>query len=158
MVCEVLSAELAAKYVSRVSVHIMGKPKDKDLARKLQDYVDRVKGRGISLVIFPDRIGSEGYESKLSELPGDLVLVDQEGQEMTSKVLSSWLSSKKLDRMPTHLAIGPAEGFSKKLKNSASSAISLSRLTFTHELAALILMEQLYRATEIERGSTYHRE
>ena len=65
-------------------------------------------------------------------------------------IFNSWILSSE----DTHLAIGPADGFPK---GNGSPAISLSMFTMPHELAAVVLMEQLYRANEIQRGSQYHR-
>jgi len=76
---------------------------------------------------------------------------------MTSKEMADWLKSAIIDSNTTNIAVGPHDGFSKELKKSASQIISLSQLTLTHEMAAALLMEQLYRASEINRGSAYHR-
>ena len=77
---------------------------------------------------------------------------------MSSEEMANWLKTAILEGQTTNLAVGPHAGFSKELKRSARQTISLSQLTFTHELAAALLMEQLYRATEINRGSSYHRD
>ena len=53
--------------------------------------------------------------------------------------------------------IGGAEGIPPALKAKAKALISLSRMTFTHQITRLILVEQVYRALEIERGSAYHK-
>ena len=76
---------------------------------------------------------------------------------MSSEGMAAWLNSANLEGNPTNLAVGPPDGFSDEIKESADQLISLSNLTLTHEMAAALLMEQLYRASEINRGSTYHR-
>ena len=53
--------------------------------------------------------------------------------------------------------IGGAEGLSKEVSEKALAKISLSKLTFTHQLTRLILIEQIYRAYEIDKGSQYHK-
>ena len=60
-----------------------------------------------------------------------------------------------MDSEPTHLAIGPASGFDGALPDV--QRISLSQFTFPHELATIVLLEQLYRAYEILDGTSYHR-
>lgn len=55
------------------------------------------------------------------------------------------------------LAIGGAEGFSPEVKKKAAHLLSLSPLTLTHQITRLVLLEQLYRALEIRRGSPYHK-
>ena len=90
-------------------------------------------------------------------LPGKLVLLDEEGSSVSSERFAEWLNLAHLDSNPTNLVVGPPDGFSDEFKQSADQLISLSELTLTHEMAAALLMEQLYRASEINRGSAYHR-
>ncbi|MBN28501.1 MAG: hypothetical protein CMB33_01320 [Euryarchaeota archaeon] len=142
--------------MGRVIVHLDSKPKDRDINAILSGYQNRVRSRGIS-VQFSETTDSSNYESALSHLSGRLVLLDQEGTKMSSEEMATWLKTAILEGETTNLAVGPHDGFSKELKQSADQTISLSQLTLTHEMAAALLMEQLYRASEINRGSTYHR-
>ena len=142
--------------MGRVIVHLDSTPKDRSIAAILSGYQNRVRSRGIS-VQFSESTDSSKYESNLSNLSGQLVLLDQEGVAMTSEEMADWLKSAIIDSNTTNIAVGPHDGFSKELKKSASQIISLSQLTLTHEMAAALLMEQLYRASEINRGSAYHR-
>ena len=142
--------------MGRVIVHLDRTPKDRSIAAILGGYQNRVRSRGISLQ-FSESTDSNKYESELSKLSGQLVLLDQRGAAMTSEEMANWLKSATVDGNTTNIAVGPPDGFSKELKKSASQIISLSQLTLTHEMAAALLMEQLYRASEINRGSPYHR-
>ena len=142
--------------MGRVIVHLDSTPKDRDIAAMISGYQNRVRSRGIS-VQFSETTDSRKYESELSHLSGRLVLLDQEGTKMTSEEIANWLKTAILDGETTNLAVGPHDGFSNELKKRADQTISLSQLTLTHEMAAALLMEQLYRASEINRGSTYHR-
>jgi len=142
--------------MGRVIVHLDRTPKDRSIAAILGGYQNRVRSRGISLQ-FSESTDSSKYESELSKLSGQLVLLDQRGAAMTSEEMANWLKSATVDGNTTNIAVGPPDGFSKELKKSASQIISLSQLTLTHEMAAALLMEQLYRASEINRGSPYHR-
>ena len=143
--------------MGRVIVHLDSMPKDRDIAAIVSGYQNRVRPRGIS-VQFSEATDSSKYESELSNLSGRLVLLDQGGTEMSSEEMANWLKTAMLEGQTTNLAVGPHDGFSKELKRSAVQTISLSQLTLTHEMAAALLMEQLYRATEINRGSSYHRD
>ena len=143
--------------MGRVIVHLDSMPKDRDIATIVSRYQNRVRPRGIS-VQFSEATDSNKYESELSNLSGRLVLLDQGGTKMSSEEMANWLKTAILEGQTTNLAVGPHAGFSKELKRSARQTISLSQLTFTHEMAAALLMEQLYRATEINRGSSYHRD
>ena len=142
--------------MGRVIVHLDSTPKDRDIAAMISGYQNRVRSRGIS-VQFSETTDSRKYESELSHLSGRLVLLDQEGTKMTSEEIANWLKTAILDGETTNLAVGPHDGFSNELKKRADQTISLSQLTLTHEMAAALLMEQLYRAAEINRGSPYHR-
>tara|TARA_B100001113_G_scaffold297433_1_gene255233 strand:- start:1440 stop:1871 length:432 start_codon:yes stop_codon:yes gene_type:complete len=142
--------------MGRVIVHLDSTPKDRDIAAMISGYQNRVRSRGIS-VQFSETTDSRRYESELSHLSGRLVLLDQEGTKMTSEEIANWLKTAILDGKTTNLAVGPHDGFSNELKKRADQTISLSQLTLTHEMAAALLMEQLYRASEINRGSPYHR-
>ena len=142
--------------MGRVIVHLDSTPKDRDIAAMISGYQNRVRSRGIS-VQFSETTDSRKYESELSHLSGRLVLLDQEGTKMTSEEIANWLKTAILDGETTNLAVGPHDGFSNELKKRADQTISLSQLTLTHEMAAALLMEQLYRASEIYRGSPYHR-
>jgi len=142
--------------MGRVIVHLDSMPKDRDIASILSGYQNRVGSRGIS-VQFSETSDSRKYESELANLSGRLVLLDQEGTKMTSEEIAFWLKTAILESETINLAVGPHNGFSKQLKKSADQTISLSQLTLTHEMAAALLMEQLYRASEINRGTPYHR-
>ena len=142
--------------MGRVIVHLDSTPKDRDIAAMISGYQNRVRSRGISGQ-FSETTDSRKYESELSHLSGRLVLLDQEGTKMTSEEIANWLKTAILDGETTNLAVGPHDGFSNELKKRADQTISLSQLTLTHEMAAALLMEQLYRASEINRGSPYHR-
>lgn len=143
--------------MGRVIVYLDSNPKDRSIASILEGYGDRVRSRGISLQFFEPRRGSKNYESELSRLPGNLVLLDERGISMNSEEMADWLHSLQLDSETTNLAVGPHDGFSQELRETANEIISLSPLTLTHEMAGALLMEQLYRASEINRGSSYHR-
>ena len=143
--------------MGRVIVHLDSTPKDRDIASMISGYQNRVRSRGIS-VQFSETTDSRKYESELSHLSGRLVLLDQEGTKMTSEEMAIWLKSAIIDGKTTNVAVGPHSGFSDEIKQSADQIISLSQLTLTHEMAAALLMEQLYRASEINRGSQYHRD
>jgi 23S rRNA (pseudouridine1915-N3)-methyltransferase len=58
--------------------------------------------------------------------------------------------------MPLVFAVGPADGFSEATRNAAQHTISLGRMTLAHELARVVLLEQVYRAFTILKGHPYH--
>ena len=90
--------------------------------------------------------------------PGDcLVLLDENGREFSSVQFSSYLE-KKMQAIPKRLvfAIGGPYGFSDEVYKAAQEKISLSRMTFSHQMVRLIFLEQLYRAFTILNNEPYH--
>ena len=88
---------------------------------------------------------------------GRLVLLDQCGKEYSSEELARFIQTHR-DRVPVSLtfAIGAADGFSQEARRHASLLLSLSRMTLPHELARVVLLEQVYRAFSILHGHPYH--
>lgn len=87
-----------------------------------------------------------------------VVILDPYGFAPDSLSFADWMF-REVEKSGSRLtfAIGPAEGFPESIKKSAKQTLSLSRLTFTHQLARLVLMEQIFRAFEIKKGSHYHK-
>jgi 23S rRNA (pseudouridine1915-N3)-methyltransferase len=86
-----------------------------------------------------------------------LVLMDSRGKQFSSEELARFLGEYQ-DRNPLPLvfAIGPADGFSETALAAAQQKISLGKMTLAHELARIVLLEQVYRAFTILRGHPYH--
>src|SRR5439155_21385282 len=95
----------------------------------------------------------------LGAVPGGsgLVVVAERGEEWTSEQLAGWTARWEVDGRDVAFAIGGAEGVPEPMLARAELVWSLSRLTFPHELARLLVYEQLYRAYTIRRGEPYHR-
>ena len=142
--------------MARLVVYLFGKPKNSNLQYLIDDYTSRIVRRGISVLYFPEKKGIKEYENKLLSIDGELILADEKGEKMKSSQFANIIKSTQLQSSKTYFAIGPSSGFSNNIKEKANSLISLSQMTFTHELAALILIEQIYRGTEIIRNTPYH--
>jgi 23S rRNA (pseudouridine1915-N3)-methyltransferase len=86
-----------------------------------------------------------------------LVLLDSRGKQFSSEEFAEFLRNHR-DRNPLPLlfAIGPANGFSPQLRQEANLLLSLGKMTVAHELARVVLLEQLYRAFTILTGHPYH--
>ena len=84
-----------------------------------------------------------------------LVTLNENGQSFTSKQLATKLLNSQNQNII--FVIGGASGLTPSLNNSASWQLSLSPLTFPHEIARLLLIEQLYRAKTITQGGPYHK-
>jgi 23S rRNA (pseudouridine1915-N3)-methyltransferase len=86
-----------------------------------------------------------------------LVLMDSRGKEMTSEQFAQFLGDYH-DRnpLPAVFAVGPADGFTEQAKVAAQHIFSLGKITLAHELARVVLLEQIYRAFTILKGHPYH--
>ncbi len=86
-----------------------------------------------------------------------LVLLDSRGKQLSSEELAGFLR-EHLDRNPAPLVfvVGPADGWSDELRRKADLVLSLGKMTLAHELARVVLLEQVYRAFTILKGHPYH--
>ncbi len=88
----------------------------------------------------------------------ELVALDEKGKGMDSPGLSRWLEGRLVGGASRfRFVIGGAEGLDDSVRRRAGLVLSLSPLTFTHQMARLVLLEQLYRALMIRDGRPYHR-
>ena len=89
---------------------------------------------------------------------GKLITLDSKGKSMTSEQFSDWLQEAMLASVPhVSFVIGGAWGLAPKLVERSDLSLSLSSMTFPHELARLVLAEQIYRALSLWKGLPYHK-
>ena len=86
-----------------------------------------------------------------------LMLLDQRGKQFSSEELAKFLGDYQ-DRNPLPLlfGVGPADGFSDQARQAATLVLSLGKMTLAHEVARVVLLEQLYRGFTILKGHPYH--
>ena len=140
--------------MGRLHLHLHGRLKDAALKSLSQTYQNRLQSTGLSVHIHTEEISK--YLSKLESLNGQLFLLDERGQTFTSIDFAEKVQSWSLLSTDTHIAIGPAEGWQNL--GPHLPRISLSEMTFPHEFAAVLFLEQLYRAFQINKGTSYHKE
>ncbi len=142
--------------MGRIAIHIHGLAKEKAYSEMLKNYGDRIKSRGINIVFHKSKKSLVEYFTEINSKAG-LFLLDESGKEYTSrnftKLVKQWIVSDR----DINLAIGPVDGWGE-YKHQTANLIALSKMTFPHELAAVMLVEQVYRATEIIKGTNYHRD
>lgn len=85
-----------------------------------------------------------------------VILLDEQGQQFNSKKFATYLSGLQLHHSSIVFVIGGAFGFSEEIYQRANAKVSLSTMTFSHQLIRLIFIEQLYRAHTIIKGEPYH--
>lgn len=107
----------------------------------------------------PERQKQQEGERILAALqPGDrVVLLDEQGEQLTSRQLADSIQQSALSGLKRLVyIIGGPYGFSPEVYARANKQLSLSRMTFTHEMARMFFAEQIYRAMTILRGEPYH--
>ncbi len=87
-----------------------------------------------------------------------LILLDERGKEMRSLEFSAYIEKLLSGGRDVTFAVGGAYGFSEEVYERADSMISLSKMTFSHQMIRLMAIEQIYRAMTILRGEPYHHE
>ncbi len=152
----------------RLVVAVVGKPRNTALAAVIDDYETRAarywplevnavreeKGGGLSPAEIRDREGA-----RLLERSGTarLVACDASGRSFTSEAFAGWLQAEREAGRDTSIVIGGAFGLSEQILSRSSMCLSLASWTLPHEVARLVLAEQLYRAGSIVRGEPYHK-
>lgn len=86
-----------------------------------------------------------------------LILLDAGGKQFSSEEFARFLQDHKERSSMLLFAVGPADGFSEEPRKAAASILSLGKMTLAHELARIVLLEQIYRALTIVKGHPYHR-
>jgi len=137
----------------------VGKLKSEPIKALVQDYQNRLKRYGkIENIILSD--GTKESEGQrildliVKRQGAKVFILSEEGRCISSLELASTI--KDLQGQHALFILGGAYGLSEIVKSSADQLLSLSPMTFTHEMAALVLTEQLYRAISINNGSKYH--
>ena len=146
----------------------IGKTKDRRCAGLVDDYLGRIE-RFAPYEVSEVRAQASGDERRvvvteglrlIEAIEGDdfVVLLDEGGREMTSRELAVFVDERRISGVKRlGLVIGGFAGVSDELKKRAQVKFCLSRLTLTHELARVVLVEQIYRAFTLLGGLPYHR-
>ena len=160
---------LGNKYMLDLTIIAYGKIKEAAYKKMAEEYLKRLKPTArIKYIELETTSFSEKNQEAAKKLEGErlinylekylnhnagavVYLLAERGKKFDSVDFAHWLNSKQ----PLILVIGGALGYSEEVYNSYPS-ISLSDLTFPHELARLILLEQIYRATTILSNKNYH--
>jgi len=144
----------------KTKVAWIGKTKEPAIQALTDEYLKRLSRfaevEGLSLKDEAALLKAAGRDSSKAARHF-LVLLDSRGKQLSSEELARYLGDHQ-DRnpIPMLLAVGPADGFSDTARQKADLLLSLGRMTLAHELARVVLLEQLYRAFSILKGHPYH--
>jgi 23S rRNA (pseudouridine1915-N3)-methyltransferase len=134
---------------------LLGKTRRPAIRTLLDDYVARIS-RYAEIAVHEVRPDSAASLKKLDFSGATTALLDAAGKQLSSRQFAAWIGSRR-DRGEREIIFmcGAAEGFPETLQRHATARISLSPLTFSHELARVMLAEQIYRAFALLAGHPY---
>ena len=153
----------------RLVVAVVGRPRDQGIAAAIQEY-ERRAARYWPLDVHevreesarsakPELVMEREGERLRAKLDGaaSVVACEAGGDRLTSEQFARWLQSERELGRTVGFAIGGAFGLSSAVREASTRRLSLAPWTLPHELARLVLAEQLYRAGTIVRGEPYHK-
>lgn len=129
------------------------------IADGFEEYARRLPANALRLVVVSPRRGQTDEECLLAAVRDDerLVVWDARGERVSSERFANLLSRWRMAGRDVAFAIGGTDGFGATTRDRAAHVLSLSDMTFPHQLARVLVVEQLYRAWAIENGHPYHR-
>ena len=156
----------------RITLLTVGKTNDLSFKNAISEYQKRLKFyisfdiEEIPSLKNTKNLTEDNQKQKEGELilkylqPEDeVVLLDDKGSEFTSKQFASYIEKKSASGLKRLVfVVGGPYGFSQEVYQRANDKVSLSRMTFSHQMVRLVFTEQLYRAMTILRGEPYHHE
>ena len=155
----------------KITLLVVGKTTDAHIDTLIQDYQKRLTHYlPFSLVVIPELKNTKSLtmeQQKLAEgelilrqltLSTDMILLDEKGREYRSVEFADFLQKKMSSGRDVVFVVGGPYGFSQSVYDRANGKISLSQMTFSHQMVRLFFVEQIYRAMTILRGEPYHHE
>ena len=145
----------------RLHVFVVGKPKLAYARAGVDEYLKRLKASG-GVEITELKSGTREQESAalLSRSDGMIrVVLDERGEQVTSREFAAKITAWEHGRAKgVAFLIGGADGHTEELRRAADWRWALGKITLQHELALVVLLEQIYRARSINAGAPYHRD
>lgn len=155
----------------RITLLVVGKTTDTHIEALLKDYMNRLTHYiPFALQVIPELRNTKSLtveQQKQAEgelilravtASTDLILLDEHGREFRSIDFAVFLQKKMTAGRDVTFVVGGPYGFSEAVYMRANAKISLSQMTFSHQMIRLIFTEQIYRAMTILRGEPYHHE
>ncbi len=151
----------------KIKVAWIGKTKEPAIEALTNEYLKRisryaevaglaVKDEAAILSLSLSSASGERQRKNTSKERHKLVLLDSRGKQLSSEELAEFLEREQVNAIPLVFAVGGADGFSEEARRRAEFRLSLGKMTLPHELARVVLVEQLYRAVTILKNHPYH--
>ncbi|MDP4626131.1 MAG: 23S rRNA (pseudouridine(1915)-N(3))-methyltransferase RlmH [Akkermansiaceae bacterium] len=146
----------------RFRVIVAGKPALPYAKAAVEEYLKRLQRHGNYELVIVKAGDSESVSKRLLEASEGCyrIAMDERGERPTTRELSQKVGEMEMagEIRTISFLIGAADGHSKELRSACGMTLSLSSMTMQHELALVVLLEQLYRLAGIKSGSPYHRD
>jgi 23S rRNA (pseudouridine1915-N3)-methyltransferase len=139
----------------KIRLIFLGKTRRGELVALLEEYVKRI-GRSGPIEVNEVRDGEAALKKLDADRAAAAVLLDADGKSYDSEAFAKWIGEQR-DRGTREIIFvcGDAEGFPAVLRERVKQKLSLSGMTYSHELARVMLVEQIYRAFAVLSGSPY---
>ncbi len=146
--------------VVKITVAWIGKTKEPAIGALTNEYLKRISRyaevAGMALKDEAAILSLASGDGRRSKERHKLVLLDSRGKQLSSEELAEFLEREQVHAIPLLFAIGGSDGFSDEARRRAEFTLSLGKMTLPHELARVVLVEQLYRAFSILKNHPYH--
>ena len=155
----------------KIELIVVGKTNNKNFQVGIDDYCQRISHyMPFSISVIPELKNTKSLsEQQQKEREGELilsklatsdhvVLLDEHGKEYRSIEFAKWIEQKQASVRKMVFVVGGPYGFSEAVYARANEKISMSKMTFSHQMIRLIFTEQVYRACTIIKGEPYHHE
>jgi 23S rRNA (pseudouridine1915-N3)-methyltransferase len=143
----------------KIKVAWIGKTKEPAIQALTDEYLKRIaRYAQVAGLALKDEaaILSLGSGQHRNKERYKLVLLDSRGKQLSSEELAKFLEREQVNAVPLLFAIGGSDGFSNQAQRQAGFTLSLGKMTLPHELARVVLVEQIYRAFTILKNHPYH--
>jgi 23S rRNA (pseudouridine1915-N3)-methyltransferase len=156
----------------KITLLVVGKTEDRYLIEGIDKYLNRLKHYiGFNMIVIPEVKNTKNLsEAQQKSREGELILkhigntdmvilLDEKGKKYTSVLFANYLNKQMIGSVQHMIfVIGGPYGFDESVYKRSNGSISLSDMTFSHQMVRLFFVEQLYRAFSILKGEPYHHE
>tara|TARA_B100000780_G_scaffold138687_1_gene97068 strand:- start:2298 stop:2765 length:468 start_codon:yes stop_codon:yes gene_type:complete len=151
-----------------IKLLVVGKTKNKELISLISNYVKRIKlYNKFQIIEVSSTKSKKNNENEIKKIESEnilkkvknndlLILLDEKGKNYNSREFANFVKIKTQENKTIIFVIGGAFGFSNELYSKSNGSISLSNMTFSHQIIRLFFAEQLYRAFTILNNHPYH--
>ena len=151
-----------------IKLIVVGKTKSSELVRLINEYVKRINFyKKFKIIVVNSLKSKKNSEKEIKKIEGENVLksvkkneliflLDENGKSFNSRKFADFLSNKFKTNKSIVFIVGGAHGFSNEIKQKSNEIISLSEMTFSHQIIRLFFTEQVYRALTILNNHPYH--